>query len=137
MKTVIGAFDDANEARLTFDELVRTGFGQSDISVVARPAALGKVNLDLRPMDTADMGRLAGRGPILEVHRSLAHRPEHGFGGLLRASGFSPAVAEHYARAVAQGKTLESLVVDDADADRAVSIMSLHAARTTARLDQR
>jgi stress response protein YsnF len=125
MKTVVGVFTDANEARQSFNELVRSGFGQADISVVTPLDMQGALNLDFRPMDTADIGRVAARGPFADAITST----QRGLGRLLRAHGFSPELADHYARAVRQGETLESLVVDDTDADRAVSIMTRHAAR--------
>jgi uncharacterized protein (TIGR02271 family) len=126
MKTVVGVFDDASEARMTFDELVRSGFGQSNISVVTGHATGAGMNLGLRAMDTSDVGRLSGRGPLADA---MSGASRLGLSGHLREYGFSKELADHYARAVRDGETLESLMVDDADAERAVSIMKRHAAR--------
>jgi stress response protein YsnF len=125
MKTVVGIFSDAGEARRAFDELVRSGFGQADISVVTGLATQNAMNLELRPMDTADTGRVAGRGPFADA---MWTNRAPGLSGLLTNYGFSPELVDHYTRAVRQGETLESLVVEDKDADRAVSIMTRHAA---------
>jgi len=125
MKTVVGMFSDANEAQRTLDELVTSGFGLPNISVVTSPGMRGGMRLELMALDASDAGRISARGPLAD---SMAKQAPPALSTSLRSYGLSTELADHCARAVQRGETLESLVVDDADADRAVAIMNRHAA---------
>lgn len=136
MKTVVGMFTDVGEAQRTFEELSRLGFGPRDISVVTRSIeAAGNERFRLSAIDAPDAGRISASGPIA----AALGRRQAGLAGTLREAGVSTALAEHYATAVRQGATLESVVVEDRDADRVVEIMKRHAAQFGAgdRVDDR
>jgi hypothetical protein len=114
MKTVVGVFSDVSEAQRTIDELVRSGFGLPEISVIANPRMRGGLQLDLVPLDVTDTGRVQARGPLA---RSLSEGASHDLSSSLRSLGLSSELASHYARAVQRGETLESVVVEDDRAD--------------------
>lgn len=127
MKTVVGMFNDFGEAQRTFDELLGLGFGPNEISVVTNPDVPKPANarMKLFAVDAPDTGRVAACGPVATV---LA-RDGGGLMTTLRNAGVAPALAEHYVKAIRQGETLESLIVEDKDADRVVATMQRHAAR--------
>jgi len=105
---------------------MRQGFSPNDISVVTRSSEQAASDrLRLSAMDAADTGRVAASGPIATA---LAQR-QAGLVATLRNAGVSPALAEHYATAVREGETLESVLVEDQDADRVAEIMKRYAAR--------
>ena len=126
MKTVIGVFSDVAEARRTYEELMTLGFQARDISVVTEPTRQSVMRLDnMKPMELGDAGKLAASGPLADVMRT----GDGGLSGSLRRLGLSASLADHYASAVRGGETLESVVVEDKDADRVAQVMSRHAAR--------
>ena len=125
MKTVVGVFNDADQARQTFHELVRSGFARGEISVLTNVAGNETIGLDLQATDAGDTGPIAGRGPLIDAMR--AGGSGRALVDSLRSSGFSSQLADHYARALNLGETIESIVVEDKDADRAVAIMSQYA----------
>jgi hypothetical protein len=127
MKTVVGMFSDMDEAQRSFEDLMRLGLNPNDISIVTRSTeAVKSDRIRLSPIDAMDTGRISAAGPIASV---LAQR-KTGLVGTLRNAGVSAALAEHYAAAVGQGETLESVIVDDRSADRVVEVMKRHAARS-------
>jgi uncharacterized protein (TIGR02271 family) len=126
MKTVVGVFSDIGEARRTIDELMTLGFKPGDISVVTGTTEQGVMKLEMAAVDVSDVGRLAACGPLAEVIRGSGRGA---LTGSLRYLGLSPDLAAHYTSAVRQGETLESLVVDDKDAERVAEVMEKHAAR--------
>jgi stress response protein YsnF len=125
MKTVVGVFRDANEAQTTLDELVQSGFGLADISIATGPGMRGALRIGLSSLDAIDTGRISVRGPLADA---LAKQAAPALSASLRSFGLPSDLADHYTRAVKQGEALESLVVDDSDADRAAAIMERHAA---------
>jgi stress response protein YsnF len=127
MKTVVGMFSNVGEAQRSFEDLTSMGFSPNDISVVTRSsekAASERMRLSM--IDAPDAGKVAASGPI---GAALAQR-QAGLVGTLRNAGVSSTLAEHYATAVRQGETLESLIVDDRDAERVAAVMKRHAARS-------
>jgi uncharacterized protein (TIGR02271 family) len=135
MRTVVGLFENVDEARLAIEELAKLGFAPQKISVVANTAASKAMatsprGLELHTMTLSDVGQVAASGPIGE----LQERPGQRLGliGLLQQIGFSSDLAEHYATGVQRGGALESLTVDDADADRVAAVMKKHATGPTA-----
>lgn len=126
MKTVVGMFNTTSEAQRTIEELTQLGFGPKDISVVTPLSAKDAIGakLDLKPLDVSDLGRVAACGPLAE---SLEKADPNGLTATLQYYGLSPKLAEHYALGVQHGETLETLTVEDNDADRVVAIMERHA----------
>lgn len=126
MKTVVGMFNTTAEAQRTLDELSQLGFGPKDISVITNLSAQRSIGskFDLVPLDVSDLGRIAACGPIAE---SLRKSTPNGLTATLQYYGLSPKLAEHYALGVQHGETLETLTVEDNDADRVVAIMEKHA----------
>lgn len=126
MKTVVGMFNSASEAQRTIEELGQLGFGAKDISVVTNGTgqrALGGINLST--LDVADLGKVAACGPIADTLRR--RDAPSGLSATLQYYGLSPKLADHYALGVQQGETLETLTVEDRDADRVVAVMEKHA----------
>ena len=134
MRTVVGLFEDANEARLAIEELAKLGFAPQKISVVANTAASRAMatsprGVELHTMMLSDVGQVAASGPIGEQQERPGQRL--GLTGMLQQIGFSSELAEHYATGVQRGGALETLTVDDADADRVAAVMKKHAAGMT------
>jgi stress response protein YsnF/uncharacterized membrane protein len=126
MKTVVGVFRDAGEARRTIEELMTLGVPQKDISVVTGPTDGNVMRLEMASLDVTDVGRLAACGPLAEVIRGSGRGA---LTGSLRHFGLPADLAAHYTNAVREGETLESIMVEDRDADRVVEVMNRHAAR--------
>lgn len=128
MKTVVGMFNTVGEAQRTIDELIQLGFGPKDISVVTNLSAQRAMGgrLSLAPIESVDVGRIAACGPIADTMKQSTGGG-NGLTGTLQYFGLTPKLAEHYARGVQHGETLESLTVEDKDADRVVAIMEKHA----------
>jgi stress response protein YsnF len=126
MKTVVGMFNDVNEAQRSLEDLMKFGIGANDISVVTKRLGAKSGNgLNLSSVDAKDTGPLAARGPLA----TMLTRDRGDLQGSLRAAGVSPALAEHYVEAVRDGETLEFVLVEDNSADQVVEIMRRHAAR--------
>jgi stress response protein YsnF len=107
---------------------MQLGFHPQDISVVTRATEqAASERLRLSALDAADAGRVAASGPIAAT---LAKR-DLGLVGTLQQAGVAQTLAEHYANAVRRGETLESVLVEDRDAERVADIMRRYAARTT------
>lgn len=129
MRTVVGLFASGSGARRAIEELATMGFAPAQISVVTNSASRAALESGavprLRSMSLADVGAVAASGPLADAagtpNESLA------LGGLLQRFGFSPELARHYATGVARGETLESVTVEDADAERVISLMQRNA----------
>jgi len=121
-------FNTAGEAQRTLDELVQIGFGPKDISVVTNLSTQRTLGgrPSLSAIDASDVGKIAATGPIADNLRQTSGG-NSGLTGTLQYFGLSPKLAEHYARGVQHGETLESLTVEDKDADRVVAVMERHA----------
>jgi stress response protein YsnF len=121
-------FNTAGEAQRTLDDLIQLGFGPKDISVVTNLSMQrtlgGRANL--AAIDAPDIGKIAASGPVADNLRQTSSS-NGGLSGTLQYFGLSPKLADHYARGVQHGETLETLTVDDKDADRVVAVMERHA----------
>jgi len=121
-------FNTTGEAQRTLDELIQIGFGPKDISVITnlsmQRAFGGRTNL--AAIDAPDIGKIAASGPVADNLRQTSSS-NGGLSGTLQYFGLSPKLADHYARGVQHGETLETLTVDDKDADRVVAVMERHA----------
>jgi stress response protein YsnF len=124
MKTVIGLFDTQREASRALDELTRIGYEVRNISIVTNGEAprMGAVRMDAMRLD--DVGRVALWGPL---RHSLANGARNNLRNALANMGLSQAQANQYATGVEHGRTLESVVVLDSDADKAANAMRQHA----------
>src|SRR5580698_9760413 len=127
MRTVIGLFGNAGEARRAIDELQGLGYAPEKISLVTNVASQealrpSKSSLAFESLELKDVGKIVTGGPLREV---LARQPGlvGGLGPALQLFGLTPELAEHYASGVRHGETLESLTVDDKDSDRVLAVM--------------
>ncbi|HTB75228.1 MAG TPA: YsnF/AvaK domain-containing protein [Polyangiaceae bacterium] len=126
MRTVIGLFGNAGEARRAIDELQGLGYSPDKISVVTNVASQDAIQarkaMALQSLELTDVGNVATAGPLRDV---FAKQP--GFTGALGSAlqlfGLTPELAEHYVSGVKHGETLESLTVDDKDSDRVLAVM--------------
>jgi stress response protein YsnF len=126
MRTVIGLFGNAGEARRAIDELQGLGYSPDKISVVtnfaSQDAIQARKSMALQSLELTDVGNVATSGPLRDV---FAKQP--GFTGALGSAlqlfGLTPELAEHYVSGVKHGETLESLTVDDKDSDRVLAVM--------------
>jgi stress response protein YsnF len=126
MRTVIGLFGNAGEARRAIDELQGLGYSPEKISVVTNVASQDAIQarkaMALQSLELTDVGKVATAGPLRDV---FAKQP--GFTGALGPAlqlfGLTPELAEHYVAGVKHGETLESLTVDDRDSDRVLAVM--------------
>jgi stress response protein YsnF len=132
MRTVVGLFENANEARLTIAELMESGLSPEEISVLTNVTAQRSIEAAgrtrLHTMQLGDVGRVAACGP-LSAALEKAGGPRELVQGLERF-GFSPELARHYVSGIEGGATLETVTVDESDADRVATIMRKHAGRT-------
>jgi stress response protein YsnF len=126
MRTVIGLFGNAGEARRAIDELQGLGYSPEKISVVTNVASQDAIQarkaMALQSLELTDVGKVATAGPLRDV---FAKQP--GFTGALGPAlqlfGLTPELADHYVSGVKHGETLESLTVDDQDSDRVLAVM--------------
>jgi stress response protein YsnF len=126
MRTVIGLFGNAGEARRAIDELQGLGYAPEKISVVTNVASQDAIqarkSMALQSLELTDVGNVATAGPLRDV---FAKQP--GFTGALGSAlqlfGLTPELADHYVSGVKHGETLESLTVDDKDSDRVLAVM--------------
>jgi uncharacterized membrane protein len=157
-KTIVGSFDNFNDAQRVARELMDDGFASSDINVVASNVR-GEFKTDDRVNVTdtsnAATGAVAGGvlggaaglavslmgltvpglGPIIAAGPLAATLSGAGAGliaggliGGLTEMGVSKPDAEYYAEAVRRGGALVTVRADDTNADRAVDIMREHGA---------
>jgi stress response protein YsnF len=126
MRTVIGLFGNAGEARRAIDELQGLGYSADKISVVTNVATQEAIearkSMGLQSLNLADVGKVATGGPLRDV---LSKQPGQTgvLGSALQLFGLTPELAEHYVSGVRHGETLESLTVDDRDSDRVLAVM--------------
>jgi stress response protein YsnF len=131
MRTVIGLFGNAGEARRAIDELQGLGYAPEKISVVTNAASQEAIQarkaMALQSLNLADVGKVATGGPLREM---LSRQPGAiaGLGSALQLFGLTPELADHYVSGVKHGETLESLTVDDKDSDRVLAVMRRRAA---------
>jgi uncharacterized protein (TIGR02271 family) len=131
MRTVVGLFDNLTEAQRTIQELVQLGFAAETISIATNLGAQRAIetgtHIDLSPMDVSDVGRIATGGPLREALRSQSSPGSSlDLASLLRRSGLSNELATRYAAGIKQGETLESIMVNDRDADNVAAVMRKH-----------
>ena len=153
MKTVVGLFDRYSDAQAVSNDLVAAGFDSNNISVMANNAT-GEYN-DHVEGDGAGVGATTGTvvggtlgvlaglgalaipgiGPVIAAGPLLAGLAGAGVGalaggivGALVDAGIPEEDAHYYYEGVRRGGTLVSAAVNDADADRAASIMNRHGA---------
>jgi uncharacterized protein (TIGR02271 family) len=131
MRTVVGLFENGGDARLAIEELASLGFAPQNVSVVSnlsvRPAIGPSLErASLHTTNLSDVGPVALSGPLGDQAEQLGQ--SNGLAGMLGRLGLSPELAEHYASGVQRGAALESLVVDDVDAERVAAVMKKHAA---------
>jgi stress response protein YsnF len=126
MRTVIGLFGNAGEARRAIDELHGLGYSPEKISVVTNIATQDAIQarrpMSLENLELADVGRVATGGPLRDM---LIKQPglSGALGSALQLFGLTPELAEHYVSGVKHGETLESLTVEDRDSDRVLAVM--------------
>jgi uncharacterized protein (TIGR02271 family) len=126
MRAVVGLFESGNEARRAIDELVRLGFRPQGISVVTNLSTksefeTGNRSAGFQKMTLTDVGAVAASGPLTTQER---RGERSGLAGMLERLGLSSAVAAHFVRGIGRGGTLESMIVDDADAERVAAVMN-------------
>jgi stress response protein YsnF len=126
MRTVIGLFGNAGEARRAIDELQGLGYEADKISVVTNVATQQAIearkSMGLESLSLVDVGQVATAGPLREVLSRQAGATG-ALGSALQIFGLTPELADHYVSGVRHGETLESLTVDDRDSDRVLSVM--------------
>jgi uncharacterized protein (TIGR02271 family) len=132
MRTVVGLFENANEARLTIAELTEFGLLPQDISVLTNATAQSAIEASgrarLRTMELGDVGKVVASGPLsTELEQPGGPRE---LSDALQRFGFSPELARHYVNGIERGATLETVTVKETDADRVAAIMNKHAGRT-------
>lgn len=153
MKTVVGLFDRYSDAQAVSNDLSSAGFNTSNISVMANNAT-GEYDEHVETNGAgvgattgtvvggtlgvlAGLGAIAipGIGPVIAAGPLLAGLAGAGVGalaggivGALVDAGIPEEDAHYYYEGVRRGGTLVTVAVEDADADRAASIMNRHGA---------
>lgn len=113
MRTVVGLFQDKNEALRTAEDLKQIGISESDVGMVSKEGANGPIAAYLDPTKgTAE--------------------PE-GIMSALSRLGLSHDSAEKYVAGIQAGCTLEAVSVEDARANEALEIMRAHSIGTEER----
>jgi uncharacterized protein (TIGR02271 family) len=113
MRTVVGLFQDKNEARRTIDDLKRIGVEEANVSVLSNEETTGPMSAYLD-------------------EKSISRTPQGILTALVRM-GLTETEAQRYVDGVREGGTLETVAVDDAKANEALEIMRAHALGTGAR----
>ena len=125
-KTVVGLFSDSREAERAFEDLVNAGFSAKSISVVTNASAQRDIEshspLRFSAVSLGDVGNVAAAGPLRDALSETKEAAPTLILALKRL-GLSSDLAERYASGVRSGDTLESLIVDEADSERAVALM--------------
>ncbi len=126
MRTVIGLFGNAGEARRAIEELQGLGYTPDKISVVTNAASLETIEsrkpMGLQSLNLADVGKVSTGGPLRDV-LSKQPGPSSALGAALQRFGLTAELADHYVSGVRHGETLETLTVDDEESDRVLAVM--------------
>jgi uncharacterized protein (TIGR02271 family) len=128
MRTLIGLFQDSNEARETISDLQKLGAKTKDISVVA-PAGTAQLGTGvmLSPLDVPGLGRVAACGPMTNyLSQGTAQGSPDAIIGALVQMGVPGDEARRYVDGVKKGYTLETVLIDDDKAEEALEIMREH-----------
>jgi uncharacterized protein (TIGR02271 family) len=128
MRTLIGLFQDSNEARETISDLRKLGAETKDISVVA-PVGTSQLGTEmpLSPVDVPGIGRVAACGPMTTyLSQATAQRAPDAIIAALIRMGVPDSEAKRYVDGVRSGYTLETVMIDDEKADEALEIMREH-----------
>jgi len=129
MRTLIGLFEDSDDANETIADLRKLGAETKDISVVA-PEGTSQLatGLQLSPLDVPGLGRVAACGPMTSYlsQATAEHAPDATIGALV-LMGVPEIEAKRYVAGIRDGHTLETVVIDDDKADDALEIMREHA----------
>jgi uncharacterized protein (TIGR02271 family) len=130
MRTLIGLFQDSNEARETISDLQKLGARPKDISVVAPAGTTSQIGtgMQLAPVEVSGYGRVAACGPLTTYlsQATAQHTPDAIISALLQM-GVPEPEASRYVEGVRQGYTLETVRIDDSKANQALQIMRTHA----------
>ena len=142
MKTIVGLFDSFRDAQETIHDLEASGFNQDRMSVVTQHQVLAEeqdggaagagavigagfgVLAGLAAVTIPGIGLVAAIGPI--IASAVLGAVAGGLIGSLVDAGVPAEQAEHYAEGVRRGGTLVAVATHDADASRAVEILSRH-----------
>jgi uncharacterized protein (TIGR02271 family) len=129
MRTIIGLFDDKDEARRTIEDLERAGASANDISVISKDEIADFGGIHQSPLDIRGLGKMSAHGPLTAyLNRDTAAESGDAITSVLMQMGVPEPTATAYVDAVRKGCTLETVAVDDAKADEALRIMRAHAA---------
>jgi uncharacterized protein (TIGR02271 family) len=129
MRTIIGLFDDKDEARRTIEDLERAGASADDISVISKDEIADFGGIHQSPLDIRGLGTMSAHGPLTAyLNRDTATESGDAITSVLMQMGVPESTATAYVDAVRQGCTLETVAVDDSKADEALRIMRAHAA---------
>jgi uncharacterized protein (TIGR02271 family) len=133
-KTVIGLLEDVAEAQHIFQDLVDNGFHRDDISVIAHQerAATPEPGSKwaARTLSVAGLGPVLASGPLGEALSSVHGGPmSTSLLEVLKDQGVPADQAQWYLEGVRQGGALVAVDTDDADAERAVDLMSRYTQR--------
>jgi len=124
--TVVGLFNDVGEAERAFQDLVKAGFPAQGISVVTNATSQRAIEarspIRFSAMMLSDVGKIAASGPLRDA-LSETKDASPALIGVLKRLGLSSDLAERYVSGVRSGETLESLIVDEADSEKAVALM--------------
>jgi hypothetical protein len=128
-KTVIGLFDDLAQTQHIFQSLVDHGFDRGDLSVIAhrkQAAAVGPtVAWAQQTLSISGLGPVLAAGPLAAELAEVNGGPTAtSLLEALRDRGVPMDEAHAYVEGVRRGGALVAIDVSDADADRAVELMS-------------
>jgi uncharacterized protein (TIGR02271 family) len=130
MRTLVGLFENLNDARATIDDLATCGIAPEAVSVISPktdgvPREIG--SLHLSALDLPSGEHMIAQGPLVAM---LTPSTATERGDLIVASlvrmGVPQMEAAQYVDAVRRGMTLETVMVDDAKAQACFDIMQQH-----------
>lgn len=125
MYTVIGLFDQNDQADQVVKDLKSGGFDGNQISEAVRAGAGSRFKED-QGINVPGVGSMGASGPL---HRALSGGANRGeLVGSLRSLGVPEGDAQTYAEGVRRGATLVAVTSEDTNTDRAVEIMCRHGA---------
>lgn len=131
MRTLVGLFEDTNEAKITMDDLKKIGASGDDISILSPEGRSDVGDLHLEPVEVSGIGRLTACGPMTNyLNQSTAANAPDAMAAALVGMGLPRSEAERYVDGVRRGHTLETVLIEDDKADDALAIMRQHALGT-------
>jgi len=123
MKTVVGLFENLDQAQSSFADLARLGLSAERIGLLSRPSA-GLSGKGLSTVELPDVGTVAANRPMLDLlDEPSLRRNREGMLAALMKMGVSKAEAERCVDVIKRGGALEAMIIADDKEGEALAIL--------------